>query len=180
MAKSMCFNENSSPSLDMIGSLPNSQRPEEIGKANETLYGLWFLDERAYFVIFEQIDPLYVVDLKNPSYPFIAGQFQISGVSDFLHPVNQDLLLGLGRGGESQRDVKLSLFNMADINHPQELSRVLLGVDGGWNYSETKCNRHAFSYLVSDTRPARLAVPVQSSHQSPENTYSSENRLYLL
>jgi uncharacterized secreted protein with C-terminal beta-propeller domain len=171
---------NNSRSLDKISSLPNSQRPEEIGKANEALYGVRFLDERAYFVTFEQIDPLYVIDLKNPTDPFIAGQLQIPGVSDFLHPVNQDLLLGLGRGGESQRNVKLSLFNIVDINHPQELNSILLGVDGGWSYSEAQYNRHAFTYLASDTRPDRLAVPVQSSYQNPDNTYSSENRLYLL
>lgn len=169
-----------SKSLELIASLPNTRRPEEIGKPNEALYGVRFLDDRAYFVTFEQIDPLYVIDLSNPADPYIAGKLEIPGVSDFLHPVNKELLLGLGRGGPSQQSIKLSLFNITDISHPQELNSVLLGVDGGWNYSEAQYNRHAFSYLPSATGTDRLAVPVQSNYQDADESYRSENRLYLL
>tara|TARA_R110000772_G_scaffold252157_1_gene367336 strand:- start:55602 stop:57641 length:2040 start_codon:yes stop_codon:yes gene_type:complete len=169
-----------SKTLELVASLPNTRRPQEIGKANEALYGVRFIDERAYFVTFEQIDPLYAIDLSNPADPYIAGELEIPGVSDFLHPVSKDLLLGLGRGGPQQQSIKLSLFNIADITQPQELNSVLLGVDGGWNYSEAQYNRHAFTYLPSNTGPDRLAVPVQSNYQKPDNSYSSENRLYLL
>ncbi len=171
---------STSKTLELVGSLPNAQRPKEIGKDNEALYGVRFLGDRAYFVTFEQIDPLYVIDLSNPADPYIAGELEIPGVSDFLHPVSNELLLGLGRGGPSQQHIKLSLFNISDISKPQELNNVLLGVDGGWNYSEAQYNRHAFTYLANDTGPDRLAVPVQSSYQKPDSSYSNENRLYLL
>jgi uncharacterized secreted protein with C-terminal beta-propeller domain len=169
-----------SKSLALIASLPNTLRPEEIGKPNEALYGVRFLEDRAYFVTFEQIDPLYVVDLSDPSDPYIAGKLEIPGVSDFLHPVSNDLLLGLGRGGPSQQNIKLSLFNITDISNPQALNSLLLGVDGGWNYSEAQYNRHAFSYLPSAFGSDRFAVPVQSSYQETDDSYHSENRLYLM
>ena len=57
------------PELDIVSELPNENRPEEIGKPNEALYGVRFLSDRAYAVTFEQIDPLYVIDLLDPTRP---------------------------------------------------------------------------------------------------------------
>jgi len=167
-------------SLDLVGSLPNTQRPQEIGKANEALYGVRFFEDRAYFVTFEQIDPLYVIDLSTPADPFIAGELEIPGFSDFLHPVNNNLLLGLGQSAQNQGMVKLSLFNVSDITKPTELSTLLLGKDGGWNYSEAQYNRHAFTYLQQPDGSDRLTVPVQSSYNTEQDGYVSENRLYLM
>jgi hypothetical protein len=166
--------------LDPLATLPNSNRPTELGKPNESLYGVRFLDDRLYLVSFEQIDPLYVLDLSNPADPYIAGELEIPGFSDFLHPVNDELLLGLGQSAQNQGLVKLSLFNVADIANPLELATVLLGKEGGWNYSEAQYNRHAFTYLQQADGSDRLTVPVQSSYNSEQGGYINENRLYLM
>ncbi|MBW2941508.1 beta-propeller domain-containing protein [Zhongshania aquimaris] len=166
--------------LDQVSTLPNSSRPAELGKPNESLYGVRFLDDRLYLVSFEQIDPLYVLDLSNTTDPYIAGELEIPGFSDFLHPVNDNLLLGVGQSAQNQGLVKLSLFNVSDISNPSELTTVLLGKDGGWNYSEAQYNRHAFTYLAQADGTDRLTVPVQTSYNSDQGTYISENRLYLM
>ena len=87
------------PELEIVSTLPNNSRPEEIGKPNEALFGVRFLGDTAYAVTFERIDPLYAIDLSDPADPFIAGELEVAGFSEFLHPVSDDLLLGLGRGG---------------------------------------------------------------------------------
>ncbi|MEX1665951.1 beta-propeller domain-containing protein [Zhongshania arctica] len=166
--------------LEQISTLPNAARPAELGKPNESLYGVRFLDERLYLVSFEQIDPLYVLDLSNPEDPYIAGELEIPGFSDFLHPVNNELLLGLGQSAQNQGLVKLSLFNVADIANPIELATQLLGKDGGWNYSEAQYNRHAFTYLQHPDGSDRFTVPVKSSYNTEQAGYVNENRLYLL
>lgn len=166
--------------LDQISTLPNAARPAELGKPNESLYGVRFLDDRLFLVSFEQIDPLYVLDLSNSADPYIAGELEIPGFSDFLHPVNKDLLLGLGQSAQNQGLVKLSLFNVADITNPVELATLLLGKDGGWNYSEAQYNRHAFTYLQQPDGSDRFTVPVQSSYNTEQDGYVNENRLYLL
>ena len=99
--------------LDTVSTLPNSARPEEIGKPNEALYGVRFLGDRAYAVTFLQIDPLYAIDLSDPEDPYIAGELEVTGFSDFLHPVTDDLLLGLGTGANG--GVKLELFDVSDL-----------------------------------------------------------------
>ncbi len=145
------------PELDIVSELPNEDRPEEIGKPNEALYGVRFLGDRAYAVTFEQIDPLYVIDLLNPLDPFIAGELTITGFSDFLHPVNDDLLLGLGAGGNG--GVKLELFDVSNITQP--LSRGSTTLGGRGSYSEARHDRHAFTYQFDVNGIDRFTIPAQ-------------------
>ncbi|MGI9287115.1 MAG: beta-propeller domain-containing protein, partial [Pseudomonadales bacterium] len=83
--------------LEVVSTLPNDARPQEIGKPDEILYGVRFFGERAYLVTFEQIDPLYVLDLSDPAQPSIAGELEVPGFSDFIHPVSDELILTLGK-----------------------------------------------------------------------------------
>lgn len=157
--------------LETVATLPNTSRPAEIGKPDERLYGVRFFGDRAYMVTFEQIDPLYVVDLSNPEDPRIAGELEVPGVADFLHPVSDQLLLTLGRevelvnseGNEFalMQGLKLELFNVADIENPQSISRISLGDRGTW--SEALYSRHAFTFqnnYLGENSNARFAIPV--------------------
>ena len=145
----------SGQALEVVSELPNAARPEEIGKPNESLYGVRFLAERAYAVTFLQIDPLVVIDLADSSDPRIAGELEVSGFSDFLHPVSDDLLLGLGvadTGG-----IKLELFDISDISDPRSRGSEVLGGPG--SYSEARFDRHAFTYLADVGGVDRFAIP---------------------
>ncbi len=145
--------------LDIVGELPNDARPAPIGKPNEELYGVRFLADRAYAVTFERIDPLYVLDLADPTDPAIAGELIVTGVSDFLHPVTGDLLLGLGR--DELGRLKLELFDVSTISTP--LSRGSLPISEPWAYSEALHNRHAFTYLADVGAVDRFAIPVEDT-----------------
>ncbi|MFK7730230.1 MAG: beta-propeller domain-containing protein [Pseudomonadales bacterium] len=161
-----------SVALETVSTLPNESRPAEIGKPDERLYGVRFFAERAYMVTFEQIDPLYVVDLSNPQDPRIAGELEVPGVADFLHPVSDQLLLTLGRNVELvnrngndfalMQGLKLELFNVADIENPQSISTLSIGDRGTW--SEALANRHAFTFqnnYLGENSNARFAIPVE-------------------
>jgi hypothetical protein len=82
--------------LEVVSKLPNAAHPEEIGKRNEGLFGVRFIGDRAYAITFRQMDPMYVLDLAKPADPRIAGSLEIPGFSTFLHPVTENLLLGVG------------------------------------------------------------------------------------
>ena len=163
--------------LETIASLPNSSLPQSIGKPDEDLYGVRFLGNQLYLVTYETIDPLYVLDLSDHYNPVIAGELEVKGFSDFIHPVNENLLLGLG--GDENGLVKLELFNIENINNPFSLDSVLLGEGADWNYSEARYNRKAFTYLNNNTGPDRFTVPVSSSFYNQETGYTTEKNLYL-
>ena len=162
--------------LNLVETLPNANRPEKIGKPNESLYGVRFFGETLYLVTFETVDPLYVIDVSNPKEPMIVGELTIPGFSDFLHPVNDDLLLGLGADEDGM--TKLELFNISDMSAPYSLGTHLLG-DGSWSHSEARYNRHAFTYQQHNESIDRFAVPL-TVYGKDEDDYYQENRLYML
>ena len=162
------------PALEIVGQLPNAARPEPIGKPNEDLYGVRFLGNRAYAVTFMRIDPLYVIDLANPADPFIAGELEITGFSDFLHPVSNDLLLGLGSAQAG--GIKLELFDVSDISLPSSRGAVTLGGIGSW--SEARWDRHAFTYQADVDGIDRFTIPA-SVYDEVDGIGSWEHSLRL-
>ena len=164
-------------SMDQVAVLPNADYPQEIGKPNEDLYGVRFFGDTLYLVTFERTDPLYVLDLSDQTNPIVAGELEVTGFSDFLHPVNDDLLLGLGQDEDGL--VKLELFNVANIEQPFSLATTSLGYGAHWVHSPARYNRHAFTYQSLNESTDRFSVPVNLSYSSPDMGYVQENRLYL-
>ncbi|MDA8781979.1 beta-propeller domain-containing protein [Porticoccaceae bacterium] len=165
------------PELETIATLPNTERPEAIGKPNEDLYGVRFMGDKLYMVTFERIDPLYVLDLSNPVDPMIAGELTVTGFSDFLHPVSEELLLGLGQDEEGA--VKLELFNIANMNAPYSLGAFSIGAEASWSYSEARYDRHAFTYQSIDDGTDRFSIPVSLGLYDEQEVFSQQERLYL-
>jgi uncharacterized secreted protein with C-terminal beta-propeller domain len=159
------------PALEIVGRLPNDLRPAEIGKPNERLFGVRFTGDRAYGITFEIIDPLYVFDLSNPADPRIAGELEVPGVSDYLHPIGDDLLLGLGANAGQ---VKVELFDVSVLEHPQSRGAVTLG--GERSYSEATYDRHAFTYL--DGSPDRLAFPATTYTRDADDVMQAQTSLH--
>ena len=146
---------DSAPELDVLGSLGDDAEAR-IGKPNEDLYGVRFMGDRVYMVTFERIDPLYVIDLSDPSQPSVIGELEVPGFSDLLHEVSDDLLLGLG--SSDRFFPKLELYNTSDVTSPTSQGLVELGADMDWSYSPAQYNRYAFTYLAGDEFD-RLTVP---------------------
>lgn len=150
-----------------------------IGKPGEQLYAARFLGDRAYLVTFRLTDPLYVVDLSDQENPRIAGELEIDGYSDYLHPVSDTLLLGIGKDaipddgssdfngrGAWYQGVKLSLFDVSNPASPREIDAVVLGKRG--TESAVLWDHHALSFVPgSGSEPARLAIPVQLHEEIP-------------
>ena len=152
--------------LEIVGRLPSESRPEKIGKPNESLFAVRFAANRAYAVTFRQVDPLYVLDLSKPTDPRIAGELEIPGFSQFLHPVSDGLLLGLG---SDTGHFKLELFDTSVLEHPQSRGAITLG--GSGSGSSVLYDRHAFTYLAG-TDADRFAVPAYVVTELPGPTTS--------
>lgn len=144
--------------------LPSKARPQPLGKPGEMLYATRYVDNRLYAVTFQTTDPLYSVDLSNPADPYIRGALEIPGFSDYLHPLPNGLLLGLGLDARASdggpaffQGLQVSLF---DINEdaPRELQRVLIGKRG----SGSAALRHHHGLVELDTAAGRiLAFPAR-------------------
>ena len=164
--------------LATLSTLPNNARPAPIGKPGESLYASRFIGDRAYLVTFRVTDPLYVLDVSNPNDPSIAGELEIPGYSDYLHPVNDSLLIGLGKDaiaasnigwgdgrGAWYQGVKLALYDVADPANPFVADERIIGKRG--SESPALSQHHSFAYLQGNgARNARFAFPA-AVHNEP-------------
>jgi beta propeller domain-containing protein len=113
--------------------------------AGERIYAVRFLGPTGYVVTFRQVDPLYVLDLRDPRRPRTAGQLKINGYSAYLHPAGDGLLIGVGQDATSQGQTtgtQVSLFDVRDPAKPRRLSQYK--VESG--NSEVEFDPHAFLY----------------------------------
>ncbi|HHH19014.1 MAG TPA: hypothetical protein ENK86_00665 [Campylobacterales bacterium] len=121
-----------------------------LGKANETIYAVRFMGDKGYVVTFEQTDPLYTLDLSDPTSPQNVGELHVNGYSSYLHPIGEDKLLGIGRDATESGQVlglKLELFDISDFTHPSSLDSITYAQG---TYSELEYNHKALAYRNSD------------------------------
>jgi uncharacterized secreted protein with C-terminal beta-propeller domain len=180
--------------LAVVGTLPNAARPQPLGKPGEQLYASRFIGNRGYLVTFRLTDPLYVLDLSNPADPKVAGTLEVSGYSDYLFPLSETLLLGVGKdalpdgsSGDGRfawyQGVKVSLIDVSDAADPREAARTLIGQRGT---GATVLHDHHGIALQTVGNTVRVSMPV-SLHDtpypgqdgSPSNYYGfTQTRLY--
>ncbi|MEX2549901.1 MAG: beta-propeller domain-containing protein [Nitriliruptoraceae bacterium] len=100
----------------------------------ERIFAVRFLGEVGYVVTFRQTDPLYVIDLTDPSAPETTGELKIAGYSAYLHPLGDGLLLGVGQDAEEETGrtlgTQVSLFDVADPKDPQRLDTLTVADSG--------------------------------------------------
>ncbi len=130
---------------------------EDLAKG-ELIESVRFVGNMAYVVTFRQTDPLFVIDLSNPEKPTVKGELKIPGFSEYLHPITENLLVGVGKDGTetgTNGDCKVSLFDVTDPYAPKET--VALPVANGSGYVSTGISyNHKLYIKLSDTE---FAVP---------------------
>ena len=129
----------------------------------ESLDAARFEGDRAFLVTFHQVDPLWSIDLTNPTAPKVAGQLTLPGYSEFLQPIGTDDLLGVGRevnpGTGETTDLKLSLFDVHDLSRPVLIASQTIAPDGAqWTWSDAEWDPHALGWFPELNV---LAIPVQ-------------------
>ena len=143
----------------------------------EKMYSSRFIGQRGYLVTYLNTDPLFCFDLSNPKKPEILGELQISGYSTYLHPYDENHLIGIGYESEIRTNrnsqgkvisnnavitgMKMAIFDVTDINNPIMVSDTKIG--DSTTRSSILTNHKA---LLFSKEKQIIAIPV--------NTYDSE------
>ncbi|MFV2071315.1 MAG: beta-propeller domain-containing protein [Thermoanaerobaculales bacterium] len=116
----------------------------------ERIFAVRFMGAKGYVVTFEQIDPLYTLDLSDPAQPKVVGELKVTGFSSYLHPIGDDWLLAVGQEADEEGRViglAVSIFDVRDFSNPKLAHRYLIeGDDDTWSWSEALSDHHAFTY----------------------------------
>jgi inhibitor of cysteine peptidase len=146
----------------------------------EKIYSARFMGNRAYLVTFKKIDPLFVVDLKDPENPIVLGELKIPGFSDYLHPYDENHIISVGKNAVDEgsfawyQGVKIALFDVSDPGNPVEISEYSIGDRGTDSY--VLSDHKAFLFSISKNLlviPISLAKIDESKYPEgvPPNAY---------
>ena len=137
--------------LDELGHVDGMGIGEEVKSVR-------FLGDLGYVVTFRTTDPLYALDLSDPRAPRVLGELKIPGFSEYLHPVGDGLLLGVGRQADPMTGVDTGFkVSLLDISDPAALAEVdQLVVPGG--FSPVGSDHKAFHW---DPGRRQAVVPVE-------------------
>jgi len=137
--------------LEIVGRAENIAPGESIQSAR-------FVGPRGFLVTFRQIDPLFTLDLSDPTQPTIVGQLKVPGFSTFIVPMDSDHLLTVGQyvpqDNRAAGGVQLSIFDISDFAHPSLMSSQVIGQGAS---SEALFDPKAFTYFPEQNL---LALPV--------------------
>ena len=142
--------------LNIVGELGNIAPDESIFSAR-------FMGDRLYLVTFQQVDPFFVIDLSTDT-PKILGELKIPGFSNYLHPYDEEHIIGIGRdtdavnGRVTQLGVKIALFNVADVSNPKVADEIVIG--SSRTHSDALYDHKAFFF---DKTREILSIPISGN-----------------
>lgn len=139
----------------------------------ERIWSARYDGDRAYIVTFEQIDPLWVIDLSDPTDPTVLGELEVPGVSTYIHPLSRDHLLTIGLSpanedgtGLDWSGTQLSLFDVSDPTTPTRDAALRVSPVSrenahmwSWSWSEATYESKAFQYWAPKNM---LAIPLST------------------
>ncbi|UCE91055.1 MAG: beta-propeller domain-containing protein [Methanobacteriota archaeon] len=152
--------------LSVVGSLEGLAPTERI-------YSARFVGDTLYLVTFLQVDPLFIIDLSDPAAPRVLGELKVPGFSTYLHPIDDDHLLGIGRQDDS---VKIALFDVSDPANPVERDSYIVS-DGYYSYSEATYDHRAVLYHAA---LGLLVIPVTiNEYDEVAHSFSSSSGAWV-
>ncbi|MEK6958693.1 MAG: beta-propeller domain-containing protein [archaeon] len=124
------------PDMNIVGTLEDLAPGEKI-------YSSRFMGAKGYLVTFKKVDPLFVIDLSNHSDPKVLGKLKIPGYSDYLHPIDETHIIGLGKEAIDSgygdfawyQGIKMAIFDVSDVANPKEMYKVTIGDRGTDSYA---------------------------------------------
>lgn len=150
----------------------------------EKMYSTRFLGNKAYMVTYKNTDPLYVIDLSEPSNPTVLGKLKIPGYSTYLHPYDENHLIGIGMQTEERVNrnssgkvistsavitgMKMALFDVSDVKNPIQISQTIIG--DSRTTSAILTNHKA---LLFSAEKGIIAIPVNNYTEKFEISTSS-------
>ena len=155
-------NERSTKIFIFDDNLELTWKIDDIAKWEDFKSARFLSNERLILVTFEQIDPLFVIDISDKSNPTIEGELKIPWFSSYLHPINKDTLIWLGYdtkenqwGRTSQSWLKLDIYDISDIKNPKQKHTYTFGDSG--SYTKAINNPRLFIY---NPETELLSLPV--------------------
>lgn len=150
----------------------------------EKIYSARFMGNKAYLVTFKKVDPFFTLDMSDPKNPKVLGVLKIPGYSDYLHPYDENHIIGIGKNTTEATNelknergidfawyqgIKIAIFDVTDFANPKEMHKVLIGDRGTDSYALE--DHKAFLF---DKNKNLLVLPISLAELTEEQKKSSK------
>ena len=155
----------------------------------EKIYSVRFVDGRMYMVTFKKVDPFFVIDVADPRNPKILGKLKIPGYSDYLHPYDENHIIGFGKEAVTDdfdveargldfawyQGMKVAMFDVTDVANPVELHKTEIGDRGTdspllWDHKALLFDK-AKGLMSFPVTVYEIPENVKNDPETPSNTY---------
>ncbi|MCA9196305.1 MAG: beta-propeller domain-containing protein [Planctomycetales bacterium] len=121
----------------------------------QTVTSVRFFGDRVFLATARRSDPLFAVDLSDPTQPIAVGALALPGITDYLQFVGADRLLAVGRNVALgvTGPAMISLFDVSSLHQPQLVDQFTFE---RFSRSEAAVDHHALGYFASH---GLLALP---------------------
>jgi len=158
--------------LRLVGSIT-----EGLGKEFETVKSVRFDGDTGYVVTFEQKDPLYTIDLSDPTDPQIISAIEEPGYSTYLHVWDDDNhLIGFGFSADDNGFITGLKVSAYDTTQTEPLESYQLNAqdsEGVYSYSYSEASYNPKAMMISPEKGI-IAFPVMSWTSTQVGTYEWE------
>lgn len=149
----------------------------------EKIYSARFMGDKAYLVTFKKVDPFFTLDVSDPYDPKVVGKLKIPGYSDYLHPYDEDHIIGIGKETVEAEEgsfawyqgMKMAIFDVTDFANPKEMHKIVIGDRGTDSPILTDHKALLFSkeknLLVLPILLAEISSAAKEDPNTPGNTY---------
>lgn len=132
--------------MNIVGSLKNYGKGETIKSVN-------YDGDRAYVVTYEQTDPLFAIDLSDPTDPTITSELKALGFSTYMQKWDDTHLLGIGISADEngiQDGFKITMYDSSDPSNITSVGEYIIpfandydDYSSRWSYSPATYERKA-------------------------------------
>jgi len=162
--------------LDLKWSLKNLWNWEQFKSSR-------YIWDKLFLVTFKQVDPLYAIDVADPSDPKVLWELKIPGYSTYLHPYDENHLIGLWYNttenkwwGTINDGIKIDLY---EINYDRKCGDSNLTVT-----EQGKCDSWDYKWILVKQKYSHVLWEYGSYSEALNNPRmfmykASDNKLFL-
>lgn len=155
--------------MNVVGSVSDFGIDEEIKSVK-------FSGNMAYVVTYEQTDPLFAIDLSDPTNPTILDEFKILGYSTYMQEWGDGLLLGFGANADEdgiENGLKLTMFDNSDPYNLDALATYVIDSNNEYEYIYSEAKWEHKALLIAPEKNI-IGVPVIIENYGYYDTYEDE------
>jgi uncharacterized secreted protein with C-terminal beta-propeller domain len=118
----------------------------------EDIRSVRFDGRRGFVVTFKKTDPLFVLDLGDPTNPKIEGELKIPGFSTYMQMMDETHIMSIGYDADDMGDfawfqgIQLQIMDISKLDEPVLEHKTVIGTRG--STSEAATNHLAFNYFA--------------------------------